>query len=144
MVAMQTGSRCLPASDGWQATWIDTPEALGDMRKKCRSNFIPAEPATDSDVDFNRFAVLAVEMGQQATAGYGFDRNGVSARIEGRVVTVSLGYHRPDPGAMTAQVVTSPWIMIRLPAGKYEGIRVVDPKGDLLVQLDTTALLRER
>jgi hypothetical protein len=135
-LVMQTGQQCRPAPDGWRATWIATSEALGAMRARCRSNFIPVEPADDSKLDFDRFAVLAVEMGQQTTAGYGFDSDGVTARLQDRVLTICLAYHRPDPGAVTAQVLTSPWIWVRLPVGNYEGIRVVDPDGRFLVQID--------
>lgn len=134
-VVLRTGSQCRPAAEGWRATWITSAEALLEMQARCRSNFIPIESADASHVDFSRFGVLTVEMGRQTTAGYGFAKDGVTARLDGRSVTVCLTCTRPDPGTMTAQVITSPWIWVRLPAGEYENVRVVDPEGRLLVQL---------
>lgn len=102
------------------------------MVSACSSHRIGAPSSTAPDVDFSRFGVLAVQMGQRPTAGYGFDVDGIRARASGRKATVELAHHGPAEGRMTAQVLTSPWILIQMPLGGYATIRVVDPEGRLL------------
>jgi hypothetical protein len=60
-------------------------------------------------IDFSRYGVLAVEMGEQRTTGYGFDTKAVSAYMTGDTAVIKLVWHRPDPGVQTAQMMTSPW-----------------------------------
>ncbi len=134
---LRTGQYCLPAANQWKATWISSPESFRKMIEKCSSNRIGAAAATLPPVDFEHFGVLAVEMGEQPSAGYSFDKSSVTARLLGQTAIVTVKYLRPAPGAMTAQVMTAPWILIRLPAGVFRHIRVVDSEGRTLAQTET-------
>lgn len=129
------GRQCQPASTGWRAAWISSPEDLDRLVTRCRGTRIGILPAEVPVVDFDGFGVLAVEMGQQRSAGYGFDTEGVTAAIENKTATVTLPYRTPAPGAFTAQVMTSPWILLQLPLDAYDEIRVVDQDARLLTQI---------
>jgi hypothetical protein len=104
------------------------------MMEKCRSHRIGAVSDNLPDVDFDRFCVLAVEMGRRPSSGFGFKADEVTAKRVGKTVTVTLPHARPAPGLMAAQVMTSPWILIRVPLGKFSEIKVVDQDGVLLAQ----------
>ncbi len=86
-------------------------------------------------VDFEQFGVLVVEMGQQRSAGYGFETREVTAYVENKTAIVRLTFHRPAPGSVTAQIMTSPWVMIRLPAGPFRSIRVEDQAARFLTRI---------
>lgn len=133
---LNQGQQCEPAPEGWRIGWIVSFEALGEMMKKCRSHRIGAASDSLPDIDFDRFGVLAVEMGRRSSAGYGFKTDEVTAKRAGKTVTVTLPYVQPAPGAMTAQVMTSPWVLIQIPMEDFGKIRVEDQDGGLLDQIN--------
>jgi len=138
---LATGQQCLPAPESWTATWISSQDQLLQMISRCHANRIETITKEVPSVDFERFGVLAVEMGRQSSAGYGFDAEKVTAYIDNRTAIVRLEYRRPLPGALTAQMVTGPWVLIRLPAGPYHNIQVVDQDGLLLTRIDLSLSL---
>ena len=87
-------------------------------------------------IDFEQFGLLAVEMGRKSTTGYGFVTGETNAEVKNRTVILKLGFFEPDPRAVTAQMETSPWILIRLPIGPYREIRVLDQNDHPLTRID--------
>ncbi|WP_155325223.1 protease complex subunit PrcB family protein [Desulfosarcina ovata] len=133
-VVLDSGRHCLPASATWKATWITNHNRLLQFVSRCRENQIGTGTAALAPVDFNRFGVLAIEMGQRRTAGYGID--GASARHSpaNRTLFITLTCRRPSPGRWVAQIMSSPWILIQLPLGSYGKIAVNDQDTQLLTQ----------
>lgn len=86
----------------------------------------PRPPA----VDFGREAVAAVLLGMRPTAGYGLRL--ADAFLEGEALVVVVVERRPPPGAITAQVITSPYCLVRLARGAWRTVRVQDPEGHRL------------
>jgi PrcB C-terminal len=64
-------------------------------------------------VDLNKEMVVAVFLGTRPTAGFSVEIVGV--REEGAVVAVSYRETRPQPGSVTAQVLTSPYHIVAVP-----------------------------
>jgi len=64
-------------------------------------------------VDFNREIVLAVFLGTRSSAGYSVEI--VGAREEGGALVVTYRESRPQPGAVAAQVLTSPYHFVAVP-----------------------------
>lgn len=136
---LANGQQCLPAPDALTITWVDTPNALDRFLGRCHAHRLGATPPPLPAVDFDRFRVLALEMGQKPSAGYGFDSKKVTAILKGQSAIVRVTCQRPLPGAMTAQVLTNPWVLIRLPVGAYDRIRVVDQDNQQLAQIAVTS-----
>ena len=69
-----------------------------------------------------------IEMGAKATAGYGIavSRGGV---LRGELVILQANFIGPPEGAATAQMLTSPCVLVRLPPGRYGLAEVQDPDG---------------
>lgn len=103
--------------------WITTPERYREAFARASTG----REATLPPVNFGRAGVLLVEMGRKPTAGYALE----PLRIEddGSTVTVHTRWQNPPPDAMTAQVITSPCFLLRLPQADYAQIRVVDEQG---------------
>ncbi len=120
---------CLPAAKNWTATWISSQDSLRQMMSRVLSHRIGGISHKVPPIDFSSYGILAVEMGEQRTAGYGFDSKAVSAYMTGTIAVVKLVWHRPDPGSHTAQLMTSPCILLRLPKKSYNTIRVIDKQG---------------
>lgn len=143
VTVLRSGRQCFPAPEEWKAAWISSTQALRDMMSRCLANRIGASSDAIPDVDFSRFGVIAVEMGEKPSSGYGFIEEGVVAHEKGRIVTVVLNHYSPAPGTATAQVMTNPWLLIQIPLGDYDGIRVEDSDSQLLTELGITTKNRK-
>ena len=74
-------------------------------------------------VDFARQTVVGVFLGNRPTSGYSVEV--LAARADNGVVVVEWAETRPDPGDITAQVVTAPFHLVSMPA--YAGpLRLVE------------------
>lgn len=73
---------------------------------------LPTQPRPS--VDFDESAVLGVFLGPRPTAGYRAEIRSVTR--EGDLVVVAYAEHPPPPGTFSAQVVTSPFHLVRVPA----------------------------
>ncbi len=82
-------------------------------------------------VDLSRQATLLVQMGQKPTPGYGLWPEQPVARLRGDVLEVILDWQSPPPGAILAQVITSPCMLIAIPRAGYKTIRVLDATGQV-------------
>jgi len=69
-----------------------------------------------------------IEMGAKPTGGYGIavSRGGV---LRGDLVILQANFIGPPEGAATAQMLTSPCVLVRLPPGRYALAEVQDPDG---------------
>ncbi len=77
-------------------------------------------------VDFSRFMVIGVFAGSRPTAGYGIEITGIERR-DGRLV-VTYREQRPAPDAMVAQVLTSPFQIVR--TDRHAGRVTFERSGD--------------
>jgi hypothetical protein len=134
---LKAGQQCLPAPETWTATWITSPDRLRNFIARCRSNRIGGAVSTVPMADFGRFGILALEMGRRPSAGYGFDTDNVTAVLEDRRLTVTVAVYQPAPGAVTAQVMTAPWMLIQLPADRFHTLRVIDENARQLAEIET-------
>ena len=64
-------------------------------------------------VDFSKEMVVAIFLGTRPTAGFSVEI--VGAREEGAMLIVSYRETRPQPGIVTAQVLTSPYHLVAVP-----------------------------
>ncbi len=133
---LRTGQYCTPASDGWKATWISSPQILRAKIAQCGANRVGATAGGVPEIDYSRYGVLVVEMGRRRSGGYGFDPERVTARVTGRTASVELGIRQPAEGARVTQALTAPWVMIQIPRGEYRNIRVIDQHARLLTEIE--------
>lgn len=92
-------------------------------------NSLRMEPPPPPAVDFSRDGVLLIDMGQQASAGYGLTLAGEAATVQGGVLTVPVDWREPRSGYAQAQVMSHPCVLVKAPAGAFNRIRVVDQAG---------------
>jgi hypothetical protein len=85
---------------------------------------------------FNSERVFVISMGVHPTAGYSLSLAHTHARLDHDVVTIPLTWHEPAQGAITAQVITQPCLIVALEKRQYAGVRVVDQSGVERARLD--------
>lgn len=77
-------------------------------------------------LDFREAAVLLVASGRRPTAGHAVELAAPKAPVKGGVALVQVTLRAPEPGAITAQVVTSPCLVVALPAAGLAEVKVAD------------------
>ena len=107
------------------AAWITTPFELHQLFQRLGRSEVGGS-TNPPEVDFARNAVLLVEMGQQSTSGYGLELLQESVPVDHDTATVTLSWRRPLPGTITAQVLTSPCLLVGLPRDHYSAIQILD------------------
>ena len=80
----------------------------------------------DAPLPAGQFAV--VDHGSRATGGYGL---AVSRRavLRGRRLVITASFLSPKADEMRGYALTSPCVLVKLPAGDYERVEIVDPAG---------------
>lgn len=121
---VRASAQCGGEASGPSARWIATEGAFHAAMGA--GGVFGVEAAT---VDFRKEGVLAVFMGQRPTAGYGLALADPTVTIADGVGKVVVRFQEPEPGAMVAQVLTSPCLLIRMPKQGIRQLRVVDPAG---------------
>ena len=105
-----TGTRevVIRSAGEWQALWKEH------------------NPQPPPVIDFSSSMVVGIFLGTRPTAGYRVDV--VATKIEGDSLVVEYSERGPRPGAVAAQVLTSPFHIVKLPARPGTVLfRKVDP-----------------
>lgn len=87
-------------------------------------------------VDFSREAALLVSMGTKPTAGYGMSLPADSARLIGDRLEIHLDWQSPPRGAVVAQALTSPCLILKIPRDGYKEVRILDRVGGIRARLN--------
>lgn len=130
--AIYADTHCDSQENDRVVRWVDDPSTLRQVLAQGQRHVLGAGKPALPEVDFQRNMVLLVSMGQQPSAGYGYDVSRVSASVENHTAVVRVTPVTPPPGVLTAQMITHPCILIRVPRGEYSRIRVVDQFGEIL------------
>lgn len=83
---------------------------------------LPDEQLDPDRFDFDREAVVAAFLGRRNTGGYGIKVDGVQRT--NRNIEVSLSESTPEPGDMVAQVLTFPFVVLRVEADPDDTVHV--------------------
>jgi hypothetical protein len=90
-----------------------------------------ARPPDGVGANFDTEAVLVIATGEKPTAGWGIALAASKAPVKDGVAGVSVTVSGPPAGALTAQVLTRPCIVVALPAKGLERVAVLEGKAAL-------------
>ena len=80
--------------------------------------------------------MLLIEMGRRSTGGYSVTLGSHAAQVSDDTVVIHVVWNVPDTGAVLAQVVTSPYLLLKLAKGDYRRVVVVDQENEILFEID--------
>lgn len=88
-------------------------------------------------VNFGRYLVAAAYMGRRSTAGYSIDLvpSMVDTPKESAWLSLTVLATEPPADALTAQVLTSPYVLLKIPRNSWKGIHFRDTAGEILAGL---------
>jgi hypothetical protein len=126
-VVMANGN-CQQAHEG--VTRVTLPE-VAKLRGTQMLGMDSPEPDTG---DVSAPFLIAIATGQKPTAGYALSNE--NATLEERTLVVRIHETAPAAGAMTAQVVTQPCLVLELPDGEFDAVRVIGEDGRVIGELE--------
>ena len=93
----------------------------------------PAAPA----VDHTRWLVVGAFLGQRPTANHGIELGPAwtAADSSGTYLEMKVRETKPPAGSLAAQVVTSPYALVKIPREQWGRVRFVGPEGRLLAEV---------
>lgn len=123
---LYSGQTCPCPTSQPELTWFDTSQGLAQFMRQANQG-LPG-PAGDlaGRVDFSTHRVLAIAMGRKSTAGFSLGLIGEQAELLGDTAQIHAQWNEPSKGAIVAQMLTSPCLLIELPIGDYTQILVKD------------------
>jgi PrcB C-terminal len=116
------GSNAAYGSDSSLVRLDRNTQSFNQTWKIMNGNFVPVPSAPN--VDFSRNKVLTVFLGQRPTGGYSIVL--ASAKLDGQTLVVSANVRNASAGAVTTQVITSPFSSVLVSGGKFSSVRVVN------------------
>lgn len=115
--------------------WITDEDALETTLAKLSKGVLNGTQELPS-VDFDREGVLLVWMGEKPTGGYNLALDPAKSLIQNQTAFVAVNWVEPPPGAVVTQVVTYPFLMVRMLGSGFDQIVVMDQHGRTRMRLD--------
>lgn len=120
--------------------WIADKAQMEALASRMHKNVrIPNKAGVLPEIDFTANGVLLIWMGLQPSGGYALELMADRAAVEDHTAVVPVRWIEPPKGAMVIQMLTNPYLMIRLAKGKYDTIRVIDGNGVARIRIDVKA-----
>lgn len=94
-----------------EAVLITNLAQWDELWRRHANRFDP--PPARPPVDFDRFSVIALFLGERPTGGYAVTVTQV--RAEGERLIITAQEHRPGPEAIVTQALTQPYHMVAIP-----------------------------
>lgn len=136
--ALKAYDHCGTPSGGANVRWIGNPQQLAQVWQQIGRDRLGGPPLQEiEDVDFTREGIVLIEMGVRSTAGYALELASPVLTIRSETAILTVNRIEPGPGAMLAQVVTSPCLLVAVPRASIEKVRVVDGESRVAGEVST-------
>lgn len=116
-----------------RASWVDDEQALRMHWTRLHGHRV--EPPLVPALDFAVETVVLLEMGSRPSAGFVLDLATTRLVQDSGDHVVAISWQEPAPGAVVAQVLTSPCLMIAIPSSISGPIEVRDQHGEMRYSL---------
>ena len=137
LVLLTGVQRGIGESDSMEAVWVSDEKQWNNLIASIpaeRLELFP-EPVAAPDVDFTKYGVLLIRMGEKPNGGYGLTLTADEAKIENREARIPVRLSEPEPGYMYTQAIVYPHLVIKMEKGAFDGIAVIDQKGSVMLRL---------
>jgi hypothetical protein len=111
------------------AVWITDEKGFVSALNMINGLKLGGSAVSAPGVDFGHYGVLLVRMGRKPTSGYGIELASKEVDVQNQTAVVKVRWIEPARGAILAQMITNPCLMIKIAKGSYTSIRVVDQNG---------------
>lgn len=132
ILTLHKSSQCGPAV---VTQWIANQQQFETLFRATQQQMIsPAAPQPPT-IDFSRYGVLLVSMGQQRTGGYAVELAQGELAVNDNTAQVSVRWREPEAGMMVIQVLTHPCVFLQVPRANYTSVHVIDQGNKVRAEL---------
>ncbi len=129
IVQLYASSICSGQAQSSGVILIEEPQAYALLEQSLAGRFLNDAGRRLPVVDFNQDIVLVLTMGQQISSGYTLELSHEPIHFRGDTLLLSVLWREPASEMMTAQILTSPCLVLQLGRGLYRKIKVIDQDG---------------
>jgi hypothetical protein len=129
--------RGIGESQSMEAIWISDEEQWNNLIASipAESLEIMPEPVPAPDIDFTKYGVLLIRLGEKPNGGYGLTLTADKAAIKNREARIPVRLSEPEEGYMYTQAIVYPHLIIKMEKGAFDGIAVIDQNGSVKLRL---------
>ena len=122
-----------------EAVWISNEKQWNDLVASTPPSGIfdisPQTAPAAPDIDFTKYGILLISMGQKPNGGYGLSLTAEEAVIENREARIPVRWSEPEPNGLYTQALVYPQLVIKMEKGAFDSIAVVDQNGLVRMRL---------
>lgn len=123
---LHAGANCGREEAAPAVRYIQEQAELERLFGASRSHLVGSAPSAAPQVDFERHAVVLVEMGQKPTGGYRLELGSEAMTVSDGTARLVVNWHEPEEGMLLTQALTSPCLLVQVPQDDYRAVEVVD------------------
>lgn len=123
---VHAGSVCSGAPRLPKATWIDSHQDLSRHWQRLLSHRLGDGKPLIPQVEWDTHGLVLIHMGQKTTGGHRLELAQPHGRVHAGSVLVRINWVEPPAGAITAQMITSPCLLLKFQRGEYQSVVILD------------------
>ena len=123
-VLLEQSYECQLTDSKASIKWIVNDRELLRFYRGFVRNIVPRPEIKLPPINFNTDKVLAVFMGQQATAGFSLGLGEKNIYFTNTRPLLEIDWNQPGKDMMVAQVITNPCIVVSVPKSVYPDLEV--------------------
>ena len=129
--------RGIGVSKSMEAIWISNEKQWHDFLVSIPVEHLEIlpQPAPDPEVDFVKYGVLLIRLGEKPNSGYRLALANNEAVIENREAKIQVLISEPDPDGIYLQAIVYPHLVIEMEKGDFDSIAVIDQNGTVKLRL---------
>jgi hypothetical protein len=116
--------------------WITSSEQLRVLFSEFEKKRLSDKTIPMPDINFNRSWVLLIETGQKPTGGYSVSLNSAGSHILSKTAVIRINWNEPSQDAQVTQMVTNPFLMLRLSKSDFTKAVVIDQENRKMFEVD--------
>ena len=116
------------------ATWITDHTSLEQFYTALSKHHVNGDNKAP-EIDFKKYGVLLLEMGQKPTGGYSIIYEPSKSNIADRQAVIRVTWNVPQDGMVVTQALTSPFLLLKVWRCNLDSIIVLDQKEQTLFEL---------
>jgi len=124
-------------STSMEAYWISSEKQWDDILASVPALMLEISPesAQKPDVDYAKYGVLLIRMGEKPNGGYRLALMSDDAKIENREARIQVRYSEPEPDGIYTQAFVYPHLVIKMEKVAFDRIAVVDQNGSVMLRI---------
>jgi len=131
LVLISGGQRGIGESESEEVAWVSDEKQWNSLISSIPDGFLEILPQPEDapDIDFTKYGVLVIRMGQKPNGGYKMELTADEAKIENREARIPVRWSEPEPDFMYTQAIVHPYLIVKMEKGAFDSIAVIDQNG---------------